>query len=252
MIGRPRAPVLARRPPPGRGRAASAASPSAASRPRPRGPRSAGAALSGMRMPLASVRITPDTAPTSIQRISSSGVSRFSNSAKKPPMSEPQVLTPDSPIVSPLVTTERSPSKPQSTLGSPPQTIGEQPARAGPARADEAGGARRRRRGRRSGTRSGRRCAGRLPVAPRRACASSGVYSPKSSIQPSWPSASASPQQLAVERAARRRAEVELRRRRSSRASSSGTRRARRPGCAAALPWRAPKRVWVVQIIGLK
>ena len=41
-------------------------------------------------------------------------------------MSEPQVLTPDSPIVSPLVTTERRPSKPQSTLGSPPQTIGAQ------------------------------------------------------------------------------------------------------------------------------
>ena len=36
------------------------------------------------------------------------------------------MLTPDSPIVRPLVTTERNPSKPQSTLGSPPQTIGEQ------------------------------------------------------------------------------------------------------------------------------
>ena len=77
-------------------------------------------------MPLASVRITPDTAPSSIQRISSSGVRWFSNSAKNPPMSDPQVLTPDRPIVRPLVTTERSPSKPQSTLGSPPQTIGEQ------------------------------------------------------------------------------------------------------------------------------
>ena len=75
-------------------------------------------------MPFACVRITPETAPSSIQRISSSGVSLFSNRAKKPPMSEPHVLTPDSPIDSPLVTTERSPSKPQSTLGSPPHTIG--------------------------------------------------------------------------------------------------------------------------------
>ena len=79
-----------------------------------------------MRIPLAWVRITPETAPTWIQRVSSSDVSRFSKSAKKPPMSEPQVLTPDSPIVSPFVTAERRPSKPQSTLGSPPQTTGEQ------------------------------------------------------------------------------------------------------------------------------
>ena len=56
-----------------------------------------------MSIPFASVRITPDTAPTSIQRVSSSGVSWFSNSAKKPPMSEPQVLTPERPIVSPFV-----------------------------------------------------------------------------------------------------------------------------------------------------
>ena len=67
------------------------------------------------------MRITPDTAPSSIHLISSSGVSRFSNSEKKPPMSEPQVLTPDRPIVNPLVTAERSPSKPQSVLGSPPR-----------------------------------------------------------------------------------------------------------------------------------
>ncbi len=84
-----------------------------------------GRGLSGIRIPFAWVRITPDTAPSSIQRISSSRLRRFSISAKKPPMSEPHVLTPDSPIVSPLVTTERRPSKPQSTVGSPPQTIGD-------------------------------------------------------------------------------------------------------------------------------
>ena len=145
-------------------------------------------------MPLACVRITPDTAPTWIQRISSSGVSLFSNSAKKPPMSEPQVLTPESPIVSPLVTTERRPSKPQSTLGSPPQTIGEQ--RALPVQPERTKRASGRGAGhaaaRRSGTGAGRGCAAPLPVGPSAARASSGVYSPKSSIQPSWPSATAS------------------------------------------------------------
>ena len=74
-------------------------------------------------MPLACVRMTPDTAPNCTQRLSSSGVRRRPPKAKKPPMSEPQVLIPDSPIVTPLVTADSSPSKPQPTVGSPPQTI---------------------------------------------------------------------------------------------------------------------------------
>ncbi len=53
-------------------------------------------------------------------------MSLLPKSAKKPPMSDPQVLTPESPIVSPFVTTERRPSNPQPTVGSPPHTIGEQ------------------------------------------------------------------------------------------------------------------------------
>ena len=50
--------------------------------------------------PPAFVRITPETAPNWIQRASSSGVSRSSDSVKKPPTSEPQSEMPDRPIVS--------------------------------------------------------------------------------------------------------------------------------------------------------
>jgi hypothetical protein len=73
-------------------------------------------------MPFDFARMTPDTAPNWIQRCSSSGVRRRLPSAKKPPMSEPQVLTPLSPIVRPFFTADSRPSKPQSVVGSPPQT----------------------------------------------------------------------------------------------------------------------------------
>ena len=53
-------------------------------------------------------------------------------------MSEPQVLTPESPIVSPLVTTERSPSKPQSTRRVAAPDDRRAAGAAGPARAREA------------------------------------------------------------------------------------------------------------------
>ena len=148
------------------------------------GSQTCGRGLSGMRIPFACVRITPDTAPSSIHLISSSGVSRFSNSEKKPPMSEPQVLTPDSPIVSPLVTTERSPSKPQSDARVAAPDDRRAARGPGPARAHERG----RPRGRGPG---GAVVLGRIEVVQRgagaldAARASSGVYSPKSSIQPS-------------------------------------------------------------------
>ena len=74
-------------------------------------------------MPFASVRITPETNPTSIQRVRSSGVSSRAPSAKKPPIAEPHTDTPDSPIDSPCLTADASPSNPQSVVGSPPQTI---------------------------------------------------------------------------------------------------------------------------------
>ena len=41
-------------------------------------------------------------------------------------MSDPQRETPDSPMPSPDVTTERSPSKSQLVVGSPPHTTGAQ------------------------------------------------------------------------------------------------------------------------------
>ena len=78
-------------------------------------------------MPERLVRITPETAPSSIQRASSSGVSRSrAPNELYPPMSEPQRATPLMPIVSAWVTAERSPSKPQTVVGSPPQTSTEQ------------------------------------------------------------------------------------------------------------------------------
>ena len=75
-----------------------------------------------MSIPSASVRITPETAPNWTQRFSSSGLSRFSNRAKKPPMSEPQRLMPESPMLSAWRSEERRPSNPQAVVGSPPQT----------------------------------------------------------------------------------------------------------------------------------
>ena len=82
--------------------------------------------MEGSEIPLASVRITPETAPNSSQRASSSLVSLRSPSEKNPPMSDPHVDTPDVPIVSPLVIALARPSKPQSVVGSPPQTIREE------------------------------------------------------------------------------------------------------------------------------
>jgi hypothetical protein len=85
-----------------------------------------GRSLAGTATPAYFVRITPETAPNCTQRSSSSGVSRLSPSAKKPPMSEPQTDTPDRPIVSPFLIAESRPSKPHVVVGSPPQTICEQ------------------------------------------------------------------------------------------------------------------------------
>ncbi len=48
--------------------------------------------------------------------------------AKKPPTSEPQVLTPDAPIDRAWRTALRSPSYPQDVVGSPPQTTSAQAA----------------------------------------------------------------------------------------------------------------------------
>ena len=73
-------------------------------------------------MPSALVRITPDTAPNCSQRVSSSGVRRWSPRVKNPPMSDPQSEMPDRPMVSAWVTEERRPSKPQPVVGSPPHT----------------------------------------------------------------------------------------------------------------------------------
>jgi hypothetical protein len=67
----------------------------------------------------------PEAKPTWIQRLNSSGLVCGRLSAKKPPMSEPQRETPESPIDRPLRTADSRPSKPQSIVGSPPQTIGE-------------------------------------------------------------------------------------------------------------------------------
>ena len=67
--------------------------------------------------------MTPDAKPNSIQRASSSGVVCGSDSAKKPPMSEPHRLTPERPIVRPFMIADSRPSKPQPVVGSPPQTI---------------------------------------------------------------------------------------------------------------------------------
>jgi hypothetical protein len=78
--------------------------------------------LAGTATPPCFVRMTPETAPNCTQRSSSSGVSACSPSEKNPPMSEPQIEMPDSPIVSPFVIAERSPSKPHVVVGSPPQT----------------------------------------------------------------------------------------------------------------------------------
>ncbi len=63
-----------------------------------------------------------ETAPNSIQRISSSGL-RVRPSAKKPPMSEPQREIPEVPMLSACLTDEARPSKPKLVVGSPPQTI---------------------------------------------------------------------------------------------------------------------------------
>jgi hypothetical protein len=71
---------------------------------------------------LASVRMIGETAPNSIQRISSSGVSRRPR-AKKPPMSEPQREIHEVPMLSACLTADARPSKPKPTVGSPPQTI---------------------------------------------------------------------------------------------------------------------------------
>ena len=76
-----------------------------------------------MPIPSALVRITPDTAPNWIQRLSSSGVRRSFPRVKKPPTSEPHHAIPDRPMLSAWVTDERRPSKPQAVAGSPPQTI---------------------------------------------------------------------------------------------------------------------------------
>ena len=67
--------------------------------------------------------MTPDTAPSSSHRTSSSGVVCGSDRAKKPPMSEPHRLTPLSPMVKPLYNADCRPSKPHPVVGSPPQTI---------------------------------------------------------------------------------------------------------------------------------
>jgi hypothetical protein len=61
-----------------------------------------GRSFAGTATPPAFVRITVETAPNWIHRTSSSGVSSFVPSEKNPPTSEPQVETPDSPIVSAL------------------------------------------------------------------------------------------------------------------------------------------------------
>jgi len=91
------------------------------------GSKTCGRSYAGSAMPERFVRIRPETAPNWIQRSSSSRVSR-SCAPKElyPPMSEPQRATPLMPIVSACVTAERSPSKPHTVVGSPPQTFTEQ------------------------------------------------------------------------------------------------------------------------------
>ena len=176
---------------PGRGRAGCAASRSGARSAGSSGSLICGRASGGSATPLASVRIIPDTAPSSIQRISSSRgqlVERRARRSRRCP--SPSARCRRCPSSAPCLTADSSPSKPQSVVGSPPQTIcaqGWTPVQPERMKRGHAAAA-----CSRAKSPAGAVVEHRIEVVHLRrrssrspSCESSGVYSPKSSIQPS-------------------------------------------------------------------